>query len=1704
MNKSRMEIGRKQRLLFLIVLLFIAIAVFFVLAASGNYCLTSPCSCGTACQDGGNEAGNGYNTIDDCQDGIEDSYEYVHDITITNINGTAFSGYDIIMIDAHVECDLLGDEISFVYHNGTDWVPFYNVVCAVAGKTHYYRNLTLDNVEGNHTIRIALAFLGDSNMTCAYDYDTLYSDTDDVSFFVHLSTSDTIPPSVENITPAPGTTFMYSPGLVVNISANVTDNFLFSNISANITWGAKNQIIPLTNISGSMFLGNFSNTSDIIRYNITFLAYDNSSNLNNTVMTYFYVNITPNISITYPIDGALYEYKNLSIEYEMDASGEVNESWIEIINSYYIEYGSNKKISLESSGAPVQYEQANRYSNLSQSFYVTQDTHVDKIFLKLKKNTTGTNNSRIEIRNNTGWEPSNVTLAYADLNESLISTDFSWVNFTLNQTIVLQANTTYWLVLTPNGTNDSFYSWESIDDTYADGYFSQNDSKDLLFIVYDKFRFNVSFEPQDSDHYFQAYANTSLGMISSPIIQAFFDEDPPEILECIISPDDEFSQDPGATINVSANVTDNTVIEKVILQYKLQNETEWTNETMVNSSGLFTSNLSSIYESNVSIQIYVEDTSQNYETLCSQIIEIKYDYNWTVYPPSINTSGVLIDTNRTISNLTLVSNSDYGIVFDISSVSDREILFNDSVQDTITLSPNSNSTLSVKAFAASSPRIDEVTINILGLNQTAVPSSKQMNFTLVSTLSGPYLYAVLLEYPSTATQGDHVGSIRARISNLGNETSNNLTMQWTLPTGWSSRDTLQQNQSTLSSGGIETLDYKISADVALTAATGQQTILFEVNSSEGIYSSDSRNVIVTSYSSGEDPETPVPSSSPSSSKSSSPVVIRQLDFALYPTDLKVPRGLPYRTSLMLFNNISNRDFDDVEIELEGIFKSYFNLTPMFIREFDKGLSTELIIDIFLPEYYPEGITELTLTLNPKNTEKIVKNINLVVYDPITSLDACLSTSANIISRLNISGFNVRKIYSDFLKAQVDYKEENYDKVRIFCSDIEALYAEYTSQLQDILALEEVITNLKSKGYKASDLDNFLKLINETLYKGDLDESAALMRQANVLIEATEELEKPLPIALMEFYNLNRTFILLSLILCPLMVYLVSKVVYISSTENRIRSLEDEKIKLISMMEDIQRNFFSEHIVDLPTYQTTIENYRKRLGEVEIDLVKNKLKKKNYLKPVSEAIALETQRKEIRELWKRIQEDYYVKKVIDFGSYSKIEAFYTSMIAQVDQKLGISQKITPGTNQPVISAVRHPEYSEEEQIQDTMMMNLPQARVLRDKKLLPKSILLEADTDAEFSRSILEKNMMEKNRKLEFGGKHEQKQETSGSGNSMQLENDPEKGKSKTYDENQKSKETPKEDNVEESAVKDASFLDEPKNTGLKKIQLSSGQTTEETKSAEINLDTEEHEKTKVKQDGAKNQAEQPQFENQPFGELSIGQNPLSIASADQAPVDQSPMEQQQAAQVSTGQQPVETPLSGAITEKAPGDQTSAEEAQPADQAPVDTQQAAGESTDQAHPGQTPASTQPTTVDPAGQQPATGASENKASAEQSQNKKTTDKKSSQSSLQDTQNKEKDQAQPGQTKKTQMPFQPLKPKNDLEYAKKLVISPEEYFFMHDGRSLKSLKELYNALFKVDETLFSYHVNHNKNDFACWVRDVYGLEELAEKMSATQSRI
>ncbi len=110
----------------------------------------------------------------------------------------------------------------------------------------------------------------------------------------------------------------------------------------------------------------------------------------------------------------------------------------------------------------------NSRQDYSQSFQVSETGVLNKIQLKIKK--IGSPTSLIlKIMTDSSGKPSTTVLTSATIDNSLISTNYGWVDVPLTSHIQLSSGTTYWFVLDSGTSNTKYYKIGANNNGYANG-----------------------------------------------------------------------------------------------------------------------------------------------------------------------------------------------------------------------------------------------------------------------------------------------------------------------------------------------------------------------------------------------------------------------------------------------------------------------------------------------------------------------------------------------------------------------------------------------------------------------------------------------------------------------------------------------------------------------------------------------------------------------------------------------------------------------------------------------------------------------------------------------------------------------------------------------------------------------------------------------------------------------------------------------------------------------------------------------------------------------------------------------------------------------------------------------------------------------------------------------------------------------------------
>lgn len=68
--------------------------------------------------------------------------------------------------------------------------------------------------------------------------------------------------------------------------------------------------------------------------------------------------------------------------------------------------------------------------------------------------------------------------------------------------------------------------------------------------------------------------------------------------------------------------------------------------------------------------------------------------------------------------------------------------------------------------------------------------------------------------------------------------------------------------------------------------------------------------------------------------------------------------------------------------------------------------------------------------------------------------------------------------------------------------------------------------------------------------------------------------------------------------------------------------------------------------------------------------------------------------------------------------------------------------------------------------------------------------------------------------------------------------------------------------------------------------------------------------------------------------------------------------------------------------------------------------------------------------------------------------------------------------------------------------MAIKPEQYFWLANGKPVKSLSELSEVLAGMSKEVFNHHVTSEKNDFSNWIKGVFKGKSLADEIESTKT--
>lgn len=765
---------------------------------------------------------------------------------------------------------------------------------------------------------------------------------------------------------------------------------------------------------------------------------------------------------------------------------------------------------------------------------------------------------------------------------------------------------------------------------------------------------------------------------------SIYDNTLPNIEGISYIPNNSLQLDPGVSVNVTANITDDYKMSTAFLMFKQISDYSWNftqmnnystiyNATFVptNGSWEFKINATDSYGNvNISdaINITVQnDTSQN---ISSNVLSVKsFTYSERI---ENNSLGNLIINNTGDNSLSVI------VSLNSSSIQNRLGLNSSEIQIQ-TYSLNSTDEINLTIFVNTSGLTSGLYNYNLTISSEAGTSvyEKQLN---IQTSNGPYLVVSIGTYSASVTKGQNGVELSASVTNLGTQDSLGTFLNWTLPAGFSI-------SSGLSSRSIGSLPIGVSATNSLiisisnSATDSVVNLTATANSSNADSSSDTKQITIGSPQTITETVTTQGTSGGGGSAGGGGA-----QEIIYSKQIEVVRGEGETFEIEVNNKYSNNYLKDITIKLEGFLANYIEISPSKIDYIGPNSSGYFKVKLTAPPYkesYEEFDLKATIVgnLTDKNktslqSYKEVQNIKLVIQQiSRNESESFLSGAEKAILEMKEKKFNTVNMEKLFSDAQTKFSQNRYYDSKLISEQI-ILEKNTAFQANDLISntfiallnpkkIYLITGNAVNQEFNQQDVQNsgsveeVLNLAKVAFERGDYNLALERAQLAKYLLLLERKGN------ILVFVSIYWPFILFALAFITFGSYVGIVQHRKVSVTNKIKELNKKENIIKKNLSENQREYFNGKRSHnrYAEFISQNENLLSNLRKQRITLRNKRIK---ILKPEMISEELKFERRQIESEIKKLQEEFYNKKSISEGQY-KIE------FAILNERLGEIEK-----------------------------------------------------------------------------------------------------------------------------------------------------------------------------------------------------------------------------------------------------------------------------------------------------------------------------------------------------------------------------------------------------------------------------------------------
>lgn len=792
--------------------------------------------------------------------------------------------------------------------------------------------------------------------------------------------------------------------------------------------------------------------------------------------------------------------------------------------------------------------------------------------------------------------------------------------------------------------------------------------------------------------------------------------------------------DPLKNFTIVINITDRSAgIDTAILQYNKSRDVDgvwigWEEARMQNITGR---SIGDYWNASMNVstngtwyyRIWVNDTAGNTNTSWNESFDSQYDCTWHSNDTISGTSIGTISQTKEIGNITIFNDGDYdyweshcSLAFSISStgISSTRVKFNDSTTRNYlskTIGAKESYTANASITFDSTPNTEYLVISATESASITSISANTSNTTATTYVGGPYLEVTINKTQETMNQTSSLNYVfEAYVKNIGNSSAYNVTLNWTLPTGWTNSSGLLTNSMnevncsdptiSLSSGCTTDTAYhllysKLTANIndpEDAASIGTVTIWANSSSNEtSINDSSSTTVSVVCHGISDticgagcvydstktnyDPDCPAPSTTTvttttgggGTGMSGAASVKSEATYELV-------RGKDNSFNLEIKNPFNDANLSNIKVSASGFLAQYISIEPEQLSVILPKSSYNFTIKITAPSYFDIGSHDLTFTIysykqiGPTTELREEKKYITLAIHELSRADAESMTSdaqATIIELKSLN-LNTKEIEDLLNKINEALDSGDLDKVSELSSQIETIKesALYTSDV--IKEYEQKIISARNQGIKTPKTERLIELAKSAMERGEY--TLALERAKDAEMTYAIETKGEFNIIYYVTQNTLEAFIITLISLSLLLVlFFRAKLTLIN---HELKDLYEEEDILSGLMKTVQNECFAEKKMSMAEYYQTMSQYEDELSKNIQRTIMYESAKTNLFKFKRQRLELERNR--ILEMMKETQKEYMQENKIDTRVYTNKMHSFSTRLSEVEEEIALHE------------------------------------------------------------------------------------------------------------------------------------------------------------------------------------------------------------------------------------------------------------------------------------------------------------------------------------------------------------------------------------------------------------------------------------------------